>query len=115
MGIIPILLPNRYEAYIPPPKLTDYLLSTIHTIGKSKAKFFITVGFNIAEAAVLEKSLLEIAHSERVIQIENTLYGTKYVIDGSLETPLGESISVRTVWIIETGKDRPRFVTAYPA
>ncbi len=110
-----MLLPNRYEAYIPLPKLTDYLLSTVHTVGKSKAKFFMAVGFKIAEAAVLEEVLLEIAYNERVVHIENMSFGTKYVIDGSVKAPLGEPISVRTVWIIETGKDRPRFVTAYPA
>lgn len=110
-----MLLPNRYEAYIPPPKLTDYLLSTTHAIGKSKAKFFTAAGFNIAEAAVLEEALLKIAHTEAVIQIEDTSHGIKYVIEGSLQAPRGEAISVRTVWIIEMGEDKPRFVTAYPA
>ncbi len=110
-----MLLPNRDEAYIPPPKLTDYLLSTTHAVGKSKAKFFIAVGFRRAETAILENALLKIAHTEPVVQIENTSHGTKYVIEGALETPPGEVVSIRTVWIIETGEDRPRFVTAYPA
>jgi hypothetical protein len=41
-------------------------------------------------------------------------YGTKYVIDGMIETPDNIAVQVRTVWIIEEGEDRPRFVTAYP-
>ena len=41
-------------------------------------------------------------------------YGTKYVIDGSIETPSGNVVKVRTIWIIEKGQDRPRFVTVYP-
>ena len=109
------MLPNRDEAYIPSPKLTGYLLSATHAIGKGKAKFFTALGFNSVEATVLEEALLKIAHTEMVIQIENTGYGTKYVIEGSLDTPRGAPISVRTVWIIETGEARPRFVTAYPA
>lgn len=75
-----MLLPNRYEAYIPPAKLTDYLLSTTHAIGKSKAKFFTAIGYNIAEATVLEEAFLKIAHTELVMQIENTGHGSKYVM-----------------------------------
>ena len=39
-------LPNRENAYIPPRKLTEYLLSETHSIGKSKAKFFRAIGFD---------------------------------------------------------------------
>jgi hypothetical protein len=43
-------------------------------------------------------------------------YGTKYVVVGSIRTPNGGDVSIRTVWIIEgEGADAPRFVTAYPA
>ncbi|HMQ51314.1 MAG TPA: hypothetical protein PKD98_04395 [Anaerolineae bacterium] len=109
------MLPNQYEAYIPPAKLTGYLLSPTHAIGKSKAKFFTARGFSSAEATVLEQALLKIAHStETVIEVEDTDQDAKYVIEGSLDTPLGETVLVRTVWIIETGETRPRFVTAYP-
>lgn len=37
------------------------------------------------------------------------------LLDGELETPNGDMIQVRTVWIIENEDDVPRFVTAYPA
>jgi hypothetical protein len=36
------------------------------------------------------------------------------VVDGSLQSPSGEVLNVRTIWIVETGKRAPRFVTAYP-
>ena len=39
----------------------------------------------------------------------------KHVVDGALATPHGDVVWLRTVWIIDTGLDRPRFVTAYPA
>ncbi len=107
-------LPNRDKAYIPPPKLQDYLLSEAHSVGKSKAKFFRAVGFDETNVSILEQALLSIAHSEDVLEIETTWHGTKYVVDGSLETPFGDWAQVRTVWIVDRGQDRPRFVTAYP-
>lgn len=56
------------------------------------------------------------AQRGEVVETEKIAHGTKYVIVGSLFTPGGEKISVRTVRIIETsGVSDPRFVTAYPA
>jgi hypothetical protein len=49
-----------------------------------------------------------------VAEITETIYGKKYVIDGELETPSGDMIHLRTIWIIETGDDIPKLVTAYP-
>ncbi|WP_407681176.1 DUF6883 domain-containing protein [Prochlorothrix hollandica] len=41
-----MLLPNREKAFIELPKLTDYLLSESHSVGKSKAKFFRELDFS---------------------------------------------------------------------
>jgi hypothetical protein len=49
-----------------------------------------------------------------VAETTETIYGKKYVIDGELETPNGDMIHLRTIWIIETGDDIPRLVTAHP-
>jgi hypothetical protein len=49
-----------------------------------------------------------------VADSERSPYGTKYMIDGALDTPNGVMIRVRTIWIIEKGQDTPRFITAYP-
>jgi len=108
-------LPNRESAYIPPPKLISYLLSETHPVGRSKAKFWRAVGFDETNVAMLERGLIAIAHSEEVKEIVSSPYGVKYVIEGTLQTPAGNLIQVRTVWIIDTGQDHPRFVTAYPA
>ena len=108
-------LPNRESAYIPPSKLVDYLLSETHPVGRSKAKFWRAVGFDETNVAMLERGLIAIAHSEEVKEIVSSPYGVKYVIEGTLQTPAGNLIQVRTVWIIDTGQDHPRFVTAYPA
>ncbi len=109
------LLPYREEAYISPEKIYSYLLSQVHTVGKSKAKFFRALGFHEKNAHMLEEGLLTIAKTESVQEIKDSPYGTKYVIKGMLNTPKGTSAIVETVWIIETGERQPRFVTAYPA
>ena len=106
-------LPNRDQAYIPPPKLDSYLLSETHTVGKSKAKFFRAFGFIETNVDVLKQGT--IARTEPVKEVFSSRYGTKYIIEGSLNTPSGAVVRVRTVWITEAGDQRPRFVTAYPA
>ena len=108
-------LPNRENAYIPPSKLTGYLLSETHSVGKAKAGFFRIVGFDEARVEMLERGLLAIARFEEVREVMTSMYGTKYVVEGTLETPTERRVQVRTVWIVELDQDRPRFVTAYPA
>jgi len=107
-------LPNGENAYIPSLKLKAYLLSETHSVGRSKAKFLRSIGFNEFNVDLLKQGLLAIAHSEDVKDTISSLHGVKYIIEGSLQTPVGGYIKMRTVWIINKGQERPRFVTAYP-
>lgn len=107
-------VPNRENAFIPPEKLTDYLLSESHIAGRSKARFFRAHGFNNDNVHLLEKGLLLIGQHNEVEQEITSLHGTKYVVRGTLDTPRDTVVIIETVWIIETGKDKPRLVTAYP-
>ncbi len=107
-------LPNKHTAYVPSEKVTEYLLSVSHAVGKSKAKFFRSFGFDETNINRFEQGLMLIAHAGNVSEIKETSFGVKYIIDGALETPSGIIIQLRTVWIIETGEERPRFITAYP-
>jgi len=108
-------LPNKSRAQVSLEKVTDYLLSETHAVGKSKAKYFRSYGFNDENASDLAHGLLAIAQNAPVESSERSRYGAKYVLDGELETPSGVMIQVRTIWIIESDNDIPRFVTAYPA
>ncbi len=108
-------MPNKENAVVAESKLKSYLLSETHSVGKSKAKFFIEAGFGRDTLEVLEHSLMVIAQSEEVTEVVSSLHGVKYVIDGMLETPNRQQIAIRTIWIIDRDRDRPRFVTAYPA
>jgi len=107
-------LPNYDKAYISERKLLDYLLSETHPIGKSKAKFLRSIGFSESNLDALERGLFSIAQSKEVIELVKTPYGTKYVIDGEVQTPKGTAVKLRTIWVIEVGEDIPHFVTAYP-
>ncbi len=107
-------LPNRENAYIPPSKLYDYLLSSVHSVGKWKASFFRAHGFDETNGDLLKEKLMTIIHFEEVKDVVRSLHGTKYIVEGEFETPVGSLIKLRTVWIIDTHPDRPRFVTAYP-
>ena len=108
-------IPNRENAYIPSGKLRGYLLSRTHVVGRWKARFFEDLGFDDTNVDLLKDRLIAAAHSQTVKAVVPSRYGTKYVIEGLLETPVRGLVSVCTVWIVEEGNDRPRFVTAYPA
>lgn len=108
-------LPNREKAYIPSSKLKAYLLSETHVVGRGKAKFFRMFGFDETNTDSLEQGLIAIAQNEDVKTETVSAHGAKYVIGGSLQTPSGRAIRLTTVWIIDKGQDRPRFVTAVPA
>ena len=109
-----MVLPHRESAYIPQAKLTGYLLSETHPVGRFKAQLLYAVGLDATNAQILERALIDIARENEVSETNSTPYGTIYVIDGTLRTPSGTVLQVRTVWIIATGESRPRFITAYP-
>ena len=108
-------LPNRLQAYIPSEKLSAYLLSETHAVGKAKAMFFRALGFDETNMHLLEHGLLTLAHSTSVHDVVPSPHGVKDVIEGGVDTPSGTAPRIRTVWILEPGETSPRFVTAYPA
>ncbi len=107
-------LPNWENAYVPPPKLAGYLLSETHAVEKAKAVLLRSLGYDDTNVAILERGLITVARDQDVAQVIPSEFGTKYVIDDPLRTPSGTALQLRTVWIIDAGQNRPRFVTAYP-
>lgn len=77
-------------------------------------RFFTAFGFTIAQWETLRNALLQHAVTHEVTGVFETVHGVKYIIEGEMQTPDGRSPQVRAVWIVDTGKDAPRFVTAYP-
>lgn len=107
-------LPNAEKALIERRKLTEYLLSETHPAGRFKAQFFKKLGFDQASVEQFEEWLRAIALNEPVTEIVSSPYGVKYIVDGQVTTPSAEQMTIRKVWLIEHGDERPRFVTAYP-
>jgi len=107
-------LPRNQEAIVSEEKITGYLLSESHPVGKAKAMYFRKIGYTEKNVAQLREDLIKIAVTSAVSEEVGTPFGIKYIVDGDVASPDGTRARLRTVWIIETGEDFPRFVTAYP-
>jgi hypothetical protein len=107
-------LPRNEDAFVPEKKLSDYLMSETHSVGKEKARYFRSLGYSRANLDQLEEALIEIAASNEVSEAIRTPFGTKYVIDGDMITPTGITARLRTIWILEKEENKPCLVTAYP-
>ncbi|NJP07856.1 MAG: hypothetical protein HC837_20670 [Chloroflexaceae bacterium] len=105
-------LPNYAHALVEQRKITTYLLAAEHPAGK--AAFFAAFGFTRADWHVLRDALLHHAATHEVAATLTTPHGVKFIIEGAMPTPDGRSPQVGTVWIVATGSDTPRLVTAYP-
>lgn len=98
----------------PKDKIENYLLSLINPYTKPRAIYFRSKGFTETNTGLFEMLLLKIIRLNDVAGNEQSKYGKKYIVDGKIQTPVGEHISLRTVWIVDIGKRKPKFVTAYP-
>lgn len=105
--------PNFDEAIVDDSKLLDYLLARTHPVGREKARYFRSIGFKRQFPDGLRRALLFHARENRVVALQQTRFGAKYVIEGPLEAPSG-SYLVRTVWFVARHEAAPRLVTAYP-
>lgn len=107
-------VPYCENACVPEPKITAYLLSPTHPDGSSKARFFTRYGFSLDAWWVLADALVHHGVTHEVVKEEATPFGTKYVVDGTLDAPDGRTPLVRAVWLVSTGTTIPHLVTAYP-
>ena len=107
-------LPNAGSAIVTTDKLRAYLLSDAHPVGQYKALFFKNLGYDEADADILRQDLLNIAAEQEISDSQQSVYGTKYIVDGPVRAPSGNAVSIRTVWLVESGTSEPRLVTDYP-
>jgi hypothetical protein len=112
---MPAELPNSDFAVIEEDKIRHYLLASGHPAGRGKAAFFQRLGFSPAAWEKLRDGLLDHARSARLLAINDTPFGRKYVLEGPLPSPDGRNPRVRGVWFLAVGETRPRLVTAYAA
>lgn len=107
-------LPNAEEAKVERRKIAEYLLCVSHPDGAAKAEFFGRFGFSLERWEILAEALRKHGQSHGVTKRVESAFGTRYSVDGRLDTPDGRNPSVRTVWIVEKGSRVPRLITAYP-
>ena len=105
-------LPFAQRLRIDESKIIGYLLS--HSNGQGKAAFFLGFGFQPEKWITLADALTKLAQGNPVVAEVDSPHGTRYSVDGELETPSGRRPKVRTVWILERDSDEPRLITAHP-
>ena len=106
-------LPRARWARVDEGKVVGYLLSSHHPDGRSTAAFFGSFGFNAARWELLADALRDQGTNGEVTSVATSDYGTRYSVDGVIETPDGRNPRVRTVWLIDEHGE-PRLITAHP-
>jgi len=107
-------LPNVELAQVRREKIVDYLLSQAHPDGRGKCLFFTRFGFRPETWELFADALIQHALDHDVTSQEQTIWGVRYIIEGSLRCPDGRSPFVRAVWFIGFADVAPYLVTAYP-
>lgn len=106
-------IPESDLAFVPPQKLSGYLLDDAHPTGAAKARWFLAFGYSAKDPYRLATDLLNIARTSSDFSVEKTPFGVKYIVRGQLNTPSGRCANVVTVWIKKAGF-APGLVTAVP-
>ncbi len=107
-------LPNPDRLRIDSEKVVAYLLSPSHPHGRGKASFFVRFGFCVEDWELLAEALRAHGTSRQVVKTVESPYGTRYAVEGPLESPDGRRPLVRTVWLVKKGQATARLITAYP-
>ena len=82
-------------------------------MGRSKASYFRTLGFDQTNWQALEREIRALPQVE-MAPPEVTEHGQKFIVRGSITGPNGRTAIITADWIVLSGEDMPRFVTAYP-
>jgi hypothetical protein len=107
-------LPDGENAIVDREKIVSYLLNSTHPDNEGKARFFLGVGFDQTNWQLLAAALRRTAQNQPISKMMASPHGTKYIVDGRIQTPSGKTPLVRAVWIVDVGFQTPRLVTAYP-
>ncbi len=108
------MLPAAERAYIDPAKVQDYLLSSVHPVGRFKAVVFQALGYKTDEWEKLRDDLLALARTTEAIPGQGSAFGQKYEVSGTLRGPNGREARFTCVWLVAVDAEAPRFITAFP-
>jgi hypothetical protein len=109
-------LPYCKNVVIPNEKLTEYVLSRTHPVGKHKAVIFHKKGYDETKIGQMQQDLQAIVRVNEVSDMRNSDDGSgkNYTVIGKIKTPIGSLFTIKTVWFIKKNSHKPRFITAYP-
>ena len=106
-------LPQAEHAFLDVGKIEDYCLNPTHLHGRHKARVFRdALGLNRADAVWLKAVLLRGIGDHDAVRLAADDYGTRWRVDVAVRRH-DLSAVVRTIWIVRTGEDFPRFVTCW--
>src|ERR1700676_264537 len=106
-------LPHGDRSILEIRKIEDYCLSPTHPRGRHKARVFreaLDVGRG--GAAWLRGVLLDAARDGEASQLATGVWGSHWRVDVTVGRH-GKNAVVRTIWIVQTGLNVPRFVTCW--
>jgi hypothetical protein len=97
---------------IAPRKLTQYLLRL--RLEDDKSQFLALAGYTLENADQLMSDLCEQILPLEAELFDETEYGPKYRIRGTLVGPNGRVLRVLTIWMKERATNQTKFVTLFP-
>ena len=107
------MLPNGDRATLDLRKLVDYCLDPAHPRGRHKARVFRnSLGIVQADAADLRARLLYAAANETATPLPGDGWGDRWQIDVTVSRQERRAM-IRTIWIVRSGEEIPRFVTCW--
>ena len=93
-------------------KLTQYLLR--RRVEDDKSQFLALAGYTLEDADRLMRDIREQLLPLEAEFHEETEYGPKYRIRGTLTGPNGRTLRVVTIWMKENATNQTKFVTLFP-
>jgi Domain of unknown function (DUF6883) len=106
-------VPNAERAILDIRKIADYCLSPVHPRGRHKARIFRdALELDQDDAQWLRAALLDGLRAGEAVELASDELGTRWRVDMPV-TRHGRSAVVRTVWIVRSGAQVPRFVTCW--
>jgi hypothetical protein len=106
-------LPNSERAVPDVRKLEDYCLNPEHPRGRHKARLFRELlGATRSDGRWLRDVLLDALQDGEAVALATDAFGSRWRVDVPVLRH-GRSVVVRTVWILRTGENAPRFVICW--
>ena len=100
------------DTIIAPNKLKQYLLRL--RVEDDKSQFLGLAGYTLTDADRLLRDIREQVLPLDAEFYEETEYGSKYRIRGTLTGPNGRILRVVTIWMKENATNQVKFVTLFP-